>query len=882
MNERKQSGLPASLINGRLEGLSVPDLLWNLCRSHSTGVLHVTSRGITKKVYIDEGRIVFAGSGDPDDRLGDLLLREGAITLDQLESATSRLSGGRRLGTLLVDAGHLSPENLVRGVLNQVRGIVLALFPLDEGEYAFVEGPLPTDEVITLGMRTAEIMLQGIRQIRSFLRIRKSVGPASSRFRLDPAWHEVLDGLEIRDGERMLLQRLDAAGARGAPVDAMCREVFLSNFEIYQALWAFIVLGVVKEVDRGGESAPAAAIEGRLERTSLPEILVRLCHDQVTGVLKMARGTIERTLHIKEGQCIFATSNAIDDGLLAHLLRRGVISLSDREETARRLLSNKRVGTILLEMGVIDEGDLRATVREQLSEIIFDTFRWDRGDFQFQAGELPTIEEITLTRSLEDLMFSGVRRVTSWSRVREGCGGLGARLVLLPEYLSVLDKMTIGPEEWELISLLKTPKTVLQICRESMLGDFRSCQILWALRLLDAIGEAALDVSIDSALGIVDAAPAPEPAAAAEPAPIPLSDADTTAEVISEPWRLAALRPSAEEAPVTQSADASLDAEPAEVAAPEPVAHRSESETEPTPISLSAADDSAEVISEPWRLAEERPPDEAPAPPSIAFELDSPVDATVAMSREDVEAATRGPGDALPRFELGEPGTGLEDMKVDICAAAPPEPGVDLPVESVVPVAPETMASSSAPAGQIEEEPESEALDPDRTARLSREEIESALKAPAAPPVEAAEAAMAAPEPEPEVADETPTFDAPVLDAPPFEPPPDLDGAIASFNARHVVLFRALRAEIGAGAANFVRSCRGALDNGYAELFATADLRSDGSWDPKGLKRSAIDHRVANAPEGFRRLLDGELQRLRAHVSDARAAALADQLASIP
>jgi hypothetical protein len=903
MDQRNQAGLPASLINGRLEGLSVPDLLWNLCRSRSTGVLHVTSREITKKVYIDEGRIVFAGSGDPDDRLGDLLLREGSITLDQLESAIARLSGGRRLGTLLVDAGHLSPEHLVRGVLNQVRGIVLALFPLDEGEYAFVEGPLPTDEVITLGMRTAEIMLQGIRQIRSFSRIRKSVGPSSSRFRLDPAWHEVLDGLDIRDGERMLLQRLDAAGARGAPVDAMCREVFLSNFEIYQALWAFLVLGVVKEVDRGGEPEPGAAIEGRLERTSLPEILVRLCHEQVTGVLHMARGTIERTLHIKEGRCIFATSNAVDDGLLAHLLRRGVISLSDREETARRLLSNKRVGTILLEMGVIDEGDLRATVREQLSEIIFDTFRWDRGDFQFTAGQLPTIEEITLTRSLEDLMFSGVRRVMSWSRVREGCGGLGARLVLLPEYLSVLDRMTIGPEEWELISLLKTPKTVLQICRESMLGDFRSCQILWALRLLDAIGEAPLDVSINSALGIVDAPPtptptptpapepAPEPAAAvaAEPAPIPVSDADTTAEVISEPWRLAALRPSAEDAPATPATD--------------PGADPSESEAEATPIPVSFADDSAEVISEPWRLAEERPAEEhpagehpteeAPVPPPIAFQLDSPAEMTVAMSREDVDAAMPGAGDALPRFELGEPGTGLEDMKVDICASAQPEPDADAPPG---PDPQETVAPPSASTERFEEQPDSEALDPDSTARLSREEIESALREPAESPLAAAESAMAAPEPVPELdpvmANEAPAFDAPVLDAPvldapvldapPFEPAPDLDGAIASFNARHVVLFRALRAEIGAGAANFVRSCRGALENGYAELFATADLRSDGSWDPEGLKRSAIDHRVANAPEGFRRLLDGEMQRLRAHVSDARAAALADQLASIP
>ncbi len=791
MDQRIEPGLPASLVNGRLEGLSVPELLWNLCRRSSTGVLHLTSRGITKKVYFSDGRIVFALSGDPDDRLGDLLLRDGLITLDQLEAALTQLSSGKRLGTLLVGAGHLSPDKLVRGVLSQVRGIVLALFPCEEGEYAFVEGPLPTEEVITLGMRTAEIMLQGIRQIRSFSRLRKNVGPPSTRFQLAPAWHDVLDGLDIRDGERMLLKRLDDAGPSGASVDAMCREVFLSNFEIYQALCAFLVLGIVEEVRVAEGPAPGDAIEGRLERSSLPEILVRLCRNESTGVLHMTRGALERTLHVKGGSCVFATSNAVDDGLVAHLLRRGVISLSDREETARRLLSNKRVGTILLEMGVIDEGDLHATVREQLSEIIFDTFRWNEGEFCFLEGELPTVEEITLNRTVEDLVFAGVRRVTSWPRVRQGCGGLGARLVLLPRYLSVLDRMTVGPEEWELISVLKTPKTVLEICRESLLGDFRSCQILWALRLLEAVGEAPVEVSIDTALGVFDS------------------------------------QPVAVESPVAESLDAMEEAtavsEPEAEAEPELEAKR-EPDPDPTPLPVSDADDGAEVISEQWRLAEEKRPD----------------DATVAIPREEVEAALRGVDGDSPRFELGEPGTGVCDMKVD-----------DIKID-MRPDAPQASASDAPSPEREHVEEDGEPLDLDRTARVSREEIEASIREPEAAP-----------------------------SLPPFEPPAHFDGAIASFNARHVVLFRALRAEIGAGAANFVRSCRATLDTGFAAMFEAADLRADGSWDPDGLKRAVIAHRVENAPEGFQRLLDDELRRLRAHLGEARAAALADQLSTI-
>jgi hypothetical protein len=797
--------------------------------------LHLTSRGITKKVYFSDGRIVFALSGDPDDRLGDLLLREGLITLDQLENALTQLSSGKRLGTILVGAGQLSPDNLVRGVLNQVRGIVLALFPCEEGEYAFVEGPLPTEEVITLGMRTAEILLQGIRQIRSFSRLRKNVGPPSARFQLAPAWHDVLDGLDIRDGERMLLKRLDEAGPAGASVDALCREVFLSNFEIYQALCAFLVLGIVLEVRATEGPVPGAATSGQPERSNLPEILVRLSRNESTGVLHMTRGALERTLHVKEGLCVFATSNAVDDGLVAHLLRRGVISLSDREETARRLLSNKRVGTILLEMGVIDEGDLNATVREQLSEIIFDTFRWSEGDFCFLEGELPTVEEITLNRTVEDLIFAGVRRVTSWPRVRQGCGGLGARLVLLPRYLAVLDRMTVGPEEWELISLLKTPKTVLEICRESLLGDFRSCQILWALRLLDAVGEAPVEVSVDTALGVFDSPPvaaeprpfAPQPLEPVPADPVPVESASVEVEPVeaeqveAEPVEAEPVEAEPVEAePVQAEPVETAPAEPYEVA--EDAAEMPEAEDrrapdpDPIPIPVSDADSGAEVISEPWRLAEQKRPE----------------DQTVAIPREDVEAALRHADDGLPGIATTEPEAGVRDMRVD---------------DSKIDMRPDAPALDR-------DDPvrERELLDFDRTARVPREEIEAAIRPPEVTP-----------------------------QLPPFEPPADFDGAIASFNARHVVLFRALRAEIGAGAANFVRSCRGTLDHGYAAMFEAADLRADGSWDPDGLKRAVIEHRVENASRGFQKLLDDELQRLRTHLGDARAAALANQLSAI-
>ena len=49
------------------------------------------------------------------------ILRDGVITLEDLAEALGRLHTGKRLGTLLVEAGCLDAEALAHGVLTQVR-----------------------------------------------------------------------------------------------------------------------------------------------------------------------------------------------------------------------------------------------------------------------------------------------------------------------------------------------------------------------------------------------------------------------------------------------------------------------------------------------------------------------------------------------------------------------------------------------------------------------------------------------------------------------------------------------------------------------------------------------------------------------------------------
>jgi hypothetical protein len=489
---------------GRLEGLELPLLIRDLHRRHATGRLHVERHGVHRTVFLDAGRVQFAASTNPNDRLGEHLLRMGKISVGQLEETLAQSGNrsgiGKRLGMLMVEAGIFSSEDLIEFVKDQVRSVVLDLLTWTEGDYNFEEGPVP-DEDITLDMSTEELLFRGVRQVRSSRLIERAVGTPRTVFRLCDNWAKCTGTVDLNEGAQLLVDRL-AEGPTS--VGTLCREVSVSSFSIQQTLWAFRLLGVAEPCGRRRNDDR----EGSLRDVGLAELLIHHESSGETGVLYVSHSSVERSILFAAGRCVFATSNDPDDGLINFLFRRGVISLRDKEETVRRLLSNKRVGTILRELGAIDDADLQSMVRQQVSEIIYDTFTWEDGDFVFVPSSLPSAEEITLNCGVHSLIAEGIRRVRSWTRLVQGCGGVDNPLCLTPRYLEVLDDIDAGVAEWDVINALKSPQTARRVCALSELDDFRACQILWTLKILGAVEDSPIDVCETDVEAPVDVEPA--------------------------------------------------------------------------------------------------------------------------------------------------------------------------------------------------------------------------------------------------------------------------------------------------------------------------------------------------------------------------------------
>lgn len=229
---------------GRLEEEDFPDLVQALSRERWTGMLRLEKGGERLGLSFENGHLVFAAASNPDYRLGPRLLRRGLITLRQLEDAGRAVRPGKRLGTVLVEKGSLDQEELVRGVVDQTRDIILLAFQWTSGDYRLDPGPAP-GEAITLDMSTPQLILDGISEIEAWSRVERGSGGLAAYYTPVPGSEGPFKQLTLDVDQVALLRSIK--GVRD--VETLLAESMLNHFEACRTLWAFRVIGLVRRVE---------------------------------------------------------------------------------------------------------------------------------------------------------------------------------------------------------------------------------------------------------------------------------------------------------------------------------------------------------------------------------------------------------------------------------------------------------------------------------------------------------------------------------------------------------------------------------------------------------------------------------------------------------
>jgi hypothetical protein len=230
--------------SGRLPDHEFPDLVREVYGRRWTGLMTLNHLGAEKTIRVQEGRLVFASSSIPDDRLGELLLRRGRITLDQYFGAGAAIRKGKRLGTILVEMGALDAHELVKVVVDHTLEIIYGAFQWTEGLYHLTESVGAAEDIV-LKLSTPEIILEGIRRIDRWSRIERAVGGLETRYERAEAYQTLIPQMTLSPDKQALLTGLTSPQDLGT----ICRGSSIPHFDVCRTIWAYRVIGAVRRLD---------------------------------------------------------------------------------------------------------------------------------------------------------------------------------------------------------------------------------------------------------------------------------------------------------------------------------------------------------------------------------------------------------------------------------------------------------------------------------------------------------------------------------------------------------------------------------------------------------------------------------------------------------
>jgi hypothetical protein len=152
------------ILEGSLERFEVPDLLTLLNMGRRTGVLVLEREDQETKLFLREGKPVFANSTREDLRLGNMLVRMGRVKAPDMERVLQQQAGGR-IGQLLLSGQLLGEEELASFLKVQVSEVIFDTFGWRNGGFCFFDRVLPPLTAVTLEMDLQNLLMEGVRRL---------------------------------------------------------------------------------------------------------------------------------------------------------------------------------------------------------------------------------------------------------------------------------------------------------------------------------------------------------------------------------------------------------------------------------------------------------------------------------------------------------------------------------------------------------------------------------------------------------------------------------------------------------------------------------------------------------------------------------------------
>jgi hypothetical protein len=259
-------------IVGKLETMSLPDLLQWLASNQATGTLVVSDGQVEKSIFFRSGRVISSASSEPTEYLGHFLVSHRFISESDLaEAVREQETSGALLGHVLVERGAISHEDLDRMLILKSEESLFELFNWQQGDFQFRDDELPPYEMVPISLDVTSLLLEGMQRQDEWVRIREVVPSALA---VPVAVRDPLHGVDHSEPRvRAVLRAIDDDRS----IEDICLETHTSEYMVSKVVWDRVRAGVLK------------VVRPRL----VPQPVVEAGVGDASGLLERARALVE-------------------------------------------------------------------------------------------------------------------------------------------------------------------------------------------------------------------------------------------------------------------------------------------------------------------------------------------------------------------------------------------------------------------------------------------------------------------------------------------------------------------------------------------------------------------------------------------------------------
>lgn len=266
----------------QIDASSIPLLLHKLYGKKSTGLLHLQRGDAKKIIYIKDGYPIFARSNVLSECLGRMLVGEGCITQVDCDASVERSKeSGRLQGTVLIEMGLLTPQDLHEALTRQVTEKLLSTFSWQNGTCQFISGKEFKKTVTSIKLSPASLILQGIARHWSTKQLDDYLLPLRNLYlkqASDPKYR--FQDIELnRRGEEIFRSCLG-----GLTLTQILEQHPLARREVQQVLTALLISEML-EGSEVAEQIEAAEFPGQTREQPIDEQLRRKILDDYQRVM---------------------------------------------------------------------------------------------------------------------------------------------------------------------------------------------------------------------------------------------------------------------------------------------------------------------------------------------------------------------------------------------------------------------------------------------------------------------------------------------------------------------------------------------------------------------------------------------------------------------